>query len=192
MAAATFNYFPFDTGPGANSDEVRWGEMLSWMRTTGILTVNPPPLSAVGDCAVAPDVAMQIQVYDGTAWMQGFYFAHTNDPFPIVISPNSSGDPRIDLVTLQLDLINNEITYFVVEGTPDPSPVAPLPQQDADIWQFPLAEVTVADGAIVINIGDISDVRVPSIQGNTGSSAIVAGAGITITYSGNNIIISSP
>ena len=92
MADATIEYWPFDTGPGANSDEFRWGAMLSWMRTTGILTTNQPPLSTTGDCYVAPDVAMQIKVYNGLAWIQGFFFYATNDPFPIVISPNTSSD----------------------------------------------------------------------------------------------------
>ena len=163
--ATTFEYFPFDTGPGSNSDEVRWGTMLSWMRTTGILTINSSLNDSDGDLFVAPDTGLQIEVYEGTAWVQGFYFNASGDPFAITIATNSSGFDRIDLVTLQLDLVGNAIYYVVVEGTPSASPVAPSPQQDSDYWQLPLAEVYVANGASVIDSGDITDERVISTQG---------------------------
>lgn len=112
--------------------------------------------------AIAPELNMQIQAYDGCAWIRGFMFKHTGDTYPIVISDNDdmSGDDRIDLVTLRLDTVANTIAYHVEEGTVDPSPVPPSPVQDGDTWDLPLAQVYVANGATVINSADITDVRV--------------------------------
>ena len=56
----------------------------------------------------------------------------------------------------------------------------------------PLATVDVADGAVVIDDADITDLRVHSYQAQKGSSPLVAGSGITITYVGDQIVISSP
>lgn len=163
--ATTIRYFPFDGGDGADSSEDRWGNMMKYMRTTGIVQLTGT-LSATGDNALAPQLNMQIQAYDGEAWIEGFMFIHTDDTYPIVISDNNdaSGDDRIDLVTLRLDKDANTIAYNVIEGTVDPAPVAPSPVQNDTVWDLPLAEVYVANGATVINSADITDVRVLSVQ----------------------------
>jgi len=189
--APNIEFFPFDDGPGANSEENRWGDMMKYMRTTGILTTSNT-LSPTGDSAIAPQLNMQIQAYHGESWVEGFMFIHTGDTYPLVINDNTSGDPRIDLVTLRLDRDANTIEYHVEEGTPDPSPVAPTPVQDDVIWDLPLAEIAVSDGATVITTMDITDVRTRSYQAQKGSSNLVAGSGITITYVGDQIVISSP
>jgi hypothetical protein len=211
---ATFTYFPFDTGPGANSDEIRWGEMMRWMRTTGVITASLTLDPATDDLAVTANGTLGVQVAIGIAWMQGFYFEQSDDYYAVGLNPNTSGDPRIDLLVLSLNLITNIIEYVVLEGTPAASPVVPTPQQDADIWQMPLAEIAVADGAVTILSGDITDVRVRSVQGDGGSSAVTldsaggdetlvndgvgpdlvikglsAGTNITLTPSGDDITI---
>lgn len=156
---ATIEYFPFDDGPGADSEENRWGDMMLNMLSVGII-IQGSSMGSTDNCAIAPQLDMQIQAYAGKAWIRGFMFEHTGDSYPILISDNSSGDDRIDLVTIRLDRDANTIEYHVEEGTPDPSPVAPTPVQDDVTWDLPLAQVYVADGATVINSADITDTRV--------------------------------
>lgn len=158
---ADIAYFPFDDGPGADSDEPRWGDMMLNMLSNGVI-VQGSSMGTTANSAIAPQLNMQIQAYDGISWIRGFMFKHTGDTYPILISANNdaSGDDRIDLVTIRLDTVANTIEYYVEEGTVDPSPVAPSPVQDDVTWDLPLAEVYVANGATVINAADITDLRV--------------------------------
>jgi len=193
--AGLFNSFPYDDYAMTEND---WKLMFSWVRTSGILAATTT-LDPVGESAVAADTAMTIQIYPGEAWIEGFYFYYIEDPadpgnITFTISNNVSGFPRIDLVVIRLDLTNNTTTYVVLEGTPAASPVPPVVQQDDLIWELPIAEIAVANGATVINPGDITDVRVRSVQAGAGSSPLIAGTNITLTAtgpSGNFILIDS-
>jgi hypothetical protein len=119
-----------------------------------------------------PSTGTQVQVEDGEAFIQGFMFIQEDGPEVIDIPLNESGDPRIDLLVLRLDKENDIIFYVDIEGDPDPSPVPPDPIQNSTIWDLPLAEIAVADGATEITSMDITDVRVRSMQGDGGSSAV--------------------
>lgn len=189
---ADFDYFPFESGDGAFITEPRWKLMFTWMRTVGVLTLEDP-LPTDADLFVGPTMpGLSVEVFPGEAFIQGMFWSHTGDPAGLSITGNTSGDPRIDLVVLRTDFVNDIIEYVVIEGDPDPSPVPPDPIQNDTVWDLPLAEVEVADGATEITSMDITDVRVPSYQAQKGSSPLVAGSGITLTYSGDQIIISSP
>jgi hypothetical protein len=176
---AEFFYFPFDDGPGADSEENRWEDMMQYMRTTGVLipwdqtTLEP----ATGDLAVTANGGLSVQTAVGEAWIHGFMFQQQDDYYSIAISANSSGDPRIDLLTARLDTDANTIVYHVEEGTPDPSPVAPTPVESDPIWDLSLAEIYVADGAVTILAGDITDTRVISVQASGSSSAVTLASG---------------
>lgn len=178
---ANFDYFPFDTGSGANTDETRWGKMMRYMRTTGIISASTTLDPSADDLAVTPlAMVLGVQTAIGKAWIQGFYFEQTDDYYAIGLNPNTSGNPRIDLLVLQLNLVDDTIVYAVLEGTPAMSPVAPSPQQDDDIWELPLAQIYVADSATIITSMDITDERVRSMQGDGGSTAVTfANAGTT-------------
>lgn len=187
----TISYFPFDTGVGANANEERWRDMMKWMRTTGILSTNQPLSTSTSDCYVEVNMGMQLQVHPGLAWVNGFYFSSTAIEL-INISPNPYSDPRIDLVCIRLSLIADDIVFAVLEGTPAMSPVAPSPQQDDDIWEFPICQVDIPAMTVSLTSMDLTDVRVPSYQGNTGSSPLTAGSGVTISYVGDNVNLTSP
>lgn len=183
--AGLFYSFPYDDYAMTEND---WKLMFNWARTSGVLAASTT-LEVAGDCAVAADSGMILQIYPGQTWIQGFYFLYTEDPidpgnYTFTITSNVSGFDRIDLVVVRLDLLNNSTSFEVLEGTPTASPVPPDPQQDAFIWELPLAEVYVANAAIVINAGDITDVRVRSLQAQGGSSPLIAGANISLTATG--------
>jgi hypothetical protein len=176
---ATFDYFPFESGEGAFITEPRWTDMFTWMRTVGVLsedtTLAPDAELAVNPAD--PSTGTQVQVEDGEAFIQGFMFIQEDGPEVIDIPLNESGDPRIDLLVLRLDKENDIIFYVDIEGDPDPSPVPPDPIQNSTIWDLPLAEIAVADGATEITSMDITDVRVRSVQGDGGSSAVTLTSG---------------
>ena len=182
--SVTFQYFPFDTGPGADSNEDRWYELMQWMRTPGILTNNSSLNPSTGDLAVTANGTLGVQVAIGIAFIQGFYFEQDGGYFAVSVNPNSSGEDRIDLLVLQLDLIDDNIAYLVLEGTPSGSPVAPSPEQDSDYWQLPLAQIYVSNGAATITSGDITDERVISIQGVDSDVTLTSAGGTTLVSSG--------
>lgn len=164
----TYQYFPYQTGSGAQVTQDKWNKMFKWMRTNGILTENTTLNSSTDDLAVTAGTGLQVQVAQGKAFIEGTFFLQDGNYTELAISPNSSGDDRIDLVVLTADFVAKTTTLEVLEGTPAMSPVAPTPQQDTDAWQFPLAEVYVADGAMSIVSMDITDERVISVQGSGG------------------------
>ncbi len=184
-----FNFYPFESGDGAFITEPRWTDMFTWMRTVGVLsedtTLAPDAELAVNPAD--PSIGTQVQVEDGQGFIQGFMFIQTNGPEVIDIPLNDSGDPRIDILVLRLDKTNDIISYVDIAGTPDPSPVPPDPVQNSTIWDLPLAQIYVADGATTITSGDITDLRVRSTQGDGGSSAVTlesVGSGQSIVAQG--------
>jgi hypothetical protein len=159
------SYFPFDSGLGESSRENRWRAMMTWMRTTGILTASPTLNTVDDDNFVSPGTGLEVQIAVGDAWVQGHMFRHADDPSYLEIPYNDSGSTRYDLVTIRADFEANTILYHLIEDSI-------IPIQDQEIWDLPLAIITVEDQATEITSGDIEDVRVRSVQGEAGSNVI--------------------
>lgn len=125
----------------------------------------------------------QVRIREGNAFVNGYYY--NNDAIPelaLTIAANASGNPRIDVIALEVDFTNQEVRAIVVQGTPAGSPVAPSLTQDAAAWQVALAHVTVANGFATIVDADIDNtVReyarlLPVQEGGTGQGGgFVAG-----------------
>lgn len=83
----------------------------------------------------------------------GVYESGSTDiAFPS-LAENTSGQPRIDLVTLRLDRSTYEIKETVITGTPAANPVAPAMAADTGttgFYDLPLAEVRVTSGATAL------------------------------------------
>jgi hypothetical protein len=81
----------------------------------------------------------------------------------VLITANASGNPRIDTIVLEVvpqgEATEGKVTLKVVDGTAAASPVAPTLTQSTALWQFPLADVAVANGAATISQGNITDRR---------------------------------
>jgi hypothetical protein len=149
---ATFEYFPFDNQP---SYEAQWRDMMETMRSTGIILWGNS--LAKGNLAVIPGTGLQIRISPGKAWMKGHMFKHTGEPYELGISSNNSGSTRNDLIVLRADFVSNTIEYKVVENSTTPT-------QNATVWELPLAQVIVSNGATTIISSDIKDLRVVSSQ----------------------------
>jgi len=67
---------------------------------------------------------------------------------------------RIDLVVARVNYATPVMELAVKNGTPAQEPVAPeLVQNAGDIWEIPLAEVTVTAGALTISNDNVKDRR---------------------------------
>jgi hypothetical protein len=163
---ATFDFFPYSTGDGSSMTATRFQGINRMIRTNGIFSTNVPLDTSTTDLYVIPGaVGLTVNIKPGTAFVYGTYWGHSGDDSEVTLNANSSGDTRIDLVVLRADFVNNITSYIAIEGTPDPSPVAPDAIQNSTTWDIPLATVSIVDGAISISSGDITDERTRSTQG---------------------------
>lgn len=108
---------------------------------------DAPLVSADGSAMQVSLAASRYAQVRGHGWASGA----TTDT--LSIGANASGNTRIDLVVLGLDRSTWAATAYVKAGTPGASPVAPALQTDTGdtgIYEIPLAEVTVLNGAASI------------------------------------------
>lgn len=134
-----------------------------------------------GELEVSADGSgMSVSVLSGQALVRGHYYDSSSTE-SVTIPTADATNPRIDTVVLKLDPTANTITLFVVEGTPGASPSAPsLTQTESLNYEYPLADIAVAAGAVAISSGNVTDRRtflVPVTQ----KQDIITGAATTIT-----------
>lgn len=134
-----------------------------------------------GELEVSADGSgMTVSVLSGQALVRGHYYDSSSTEV-ITIPAADATNPRIDTIVLKLDPTANTITLVVVEGTPGASPSAPeLTQTESLVYEFPLADIAVAAGAVAISSGNVTDRRtflVPVTQ----KQDIITGAATTIT-----------
>lgn len=73
------------------------------------------------------------------------------------IGANTSGSTRIDLMVIGLSRSTFDVTAYVKAGTPgSPAPALQLDLGDTGIYEMPLAEITVLNGASVISAAQIT------------------------------------
>jgi hypothetical protein len=107
----------------------------------------------------ADSTGMQVKVKSGQAMVRGHYYQNTAEEI-LTLTAADLSNPRIDTVIIELDPSANTILLKVIAGTPAGSPVpTALVQTDAGIYQFKLAQVAVAAGAITITAGNVTDYR---------------------------------
>lgn len=150
---ATFDYYPFDSGLGANSTEGRWRNMMNPMKSTGIIVQGTTMGNPGDDCAVSAGTGMTVNIDIGKAWIRGHMFEHSVAATSLAIASNSSGSTRTDLVVLRADFVGNTIQYQVLQGTT-------TPVQSSTVWDLPLATVAVPNGAASSASFTITDKRV--------------------------------
>lgn len=121
-----------------------------------------------------PDMTVKVSV--GKAYVQSpdqkmMYQTELDAQANVVISPNTSGNPRIDALVLKVDLgitpnnyADNVASVLPIQGTPAASPSAP---SDSAIQAavgsgnpfIRLSDITVNNGATSITNGNIADKR---------------------------------
>jgi hypothetical protein len=101
---------------------------------------------------------MVVKVPAGFAIVRGHaYFSNATETIAIT---SAAANPRIDILTLELNPTANTTILKMVNGTAAVSPVPPTLTQTTDaIFQMPLATVTVPANATTISAGNVSDTR---------------------------------
>ena len=136
--------YPFDE---QSVTEDQWSAMMSTAQETRVVT----GLAVYGDSS-----GRQVKAPLGTAWVRGHFYQSTAEEV-LAIGANASGNPRIDTVVLTLDPTANSIVLAVVAGTAAATPVPPtLTQTTTGVYQHPLADVAVANGAATITANNVT------------------------------------
>lgn len=156
MTQSSFPYYNSGTETGLPVYESEWGDLVgAFVSGSGVNgNAGDTTLETFGDSS-----GRQVKVKAGSAIARGVYYKNTAE-VTLAIAENTSGDPRIDYVVLEMDPDDDECLLAVVTGTPNPSPVPPsLTQGSTGIYQIPLAKVAVANGASTLAASDVDDAR---------------------------------
>ena len=136
--------YPFDE---QSVTEDQWSAMMSTAQESRVVT----GLAVFGDSS-----GRQVKAPLGTAWVRGHFYQSTAEEV-LAVGANASGNPRIDTVVLTLDPTANSIVLAVVAGTAAATPVPPtLTQTTTGVYQYPLADVAVANGAATITANNVT------------------------------------
>jgi hypothetical protein len=101
---------------------------------------------------------MTVTIKVGKAWVNGYVYINDSD----LILPVTVADgvlKRIDRVVIQYSTINREIKIKIKKGTFASSPVAPILQRDADIYELGIADISIVNGSTSITQANITDLR---------------------------------
>lgn len=158
MAVNANSYMPFDSGAGANVTESGWRSFMQLMTGRGDMA-NGVIRSITNTCQVYGDSSgLQVKVKTGQVWIKS-HWGEVSSEITLPIASNSSGNPRKDLVVARAHFTNNVVQFDVITGTPAGSPTLPSPTQNTTMWEVPLAEVSVANGAGTITSTNVQDGR---------------------------------
>src|SRR5689334_16416544 len=140
-----------------------WAAREKLLHGQGTVFPNYGTISGTGDGTYPPlqvqaksPASSNIEVEIGSALVAGYLYQNTA-ALTFTIGANASGNPRIDTVILRVDFTAQTVRAVVKQGTPAGSPVRPSLQQDASLWEIPLADIAVANGFSVINQTDITN-----------------------------------
>lgn len=175
MASTLDSYGPFDNSP---QYEDFWRDMMKHMlgSASGVVRGFGSDFNAFGDSS-----GMQVKVSAGECWVRGHYGKSTSTK-TLPIASNSSGSTRIDRVVLRADFTNNRIEVDVVQGTTS----APGLTTNSSMWETSLALVSVANGAVTISAGNVTDTRafttVFAENSQTSAQNLTSGSNTNLTF----------
>lgn len=148
------DYFPFNSGAGADSYEDRWRKMARLMAPSGVDLSADEVLRVYGDTS-----GKQVKMTAGVISVDGI-FAYNDAEQILPIADNVSGNPRIDVIVARLNWSTRNVEFDIVVGTPASEPTLPTLSQDNDgDYEEMIASVLVADSFTTINSSDVTDRR---------------------------------
>jgi hypothetical protein len=140
---------PNHGSPARSVTDTEYVRLAPWA-SDGVFQSASPPVYANSSGMLVRVRAGQYAIVRGHAWSSG-----TSD-YSLTIAANSSGKTRVDTVVLRLDRSTWDVTAAVRQGTPGSgAPVLVRDTGDTGLWEIPLADVTVANGAASIAAGDV-------------------------------------
>lgn len=133
--------YPFES---ANTTEDQYTLLFRNFADTGIVGSYADTQFVVSTDSSGLDV----QVSAGYAIVRGHAVAN-DGPVTVNIDPADATHARIDRIVLRLDPDQDSIRLHVIKGTPSATPaVPPIVQTDVDIYDLPIARVTVPASAL--------------------------------------------
>lgn len=107
---------------------------------------------------VTPGTGMAVKVGSGRAWLKRKWIYNSSD-YSVSLDPADNNNPRIDAITLTVNLKNTErrAYFYVINGTPAASPQRPTVSNLDDIYRLVLAYVRVPAGATSISQSNITN-----------------------------------
>ena len=102
--------------------------------------------------------AMEIQVYAGSAWIDGAGYI-LDDALTLRVDNADGTLDRIDRVVLRCDYVARLIQVDILKGTPSAQPVAPSLTRNAERYELGLADVRVNHGSATVSQSAITDLR---------------------------------
>jgi hypothetical protein len=154
-------------GPLPSSSVATTSQARGLFRGTSATGVYADAISRfTGGLAVTNGGSLNATVAAGQASVAGLYYENDASK-ALTLSAADSTDARIDVIVVRLNPASTgTLALAVLEGTPDPSPVAVAVTVAEDgIYELAVAEVVVPAGSAVL--GTITDVRVFTTRGNT-------------------------
>jgi hypothetical protein len=148
--------YPFDAGAGAAVNEGQWQAMARRFLATGVITGSLNQLAVTADGS-----GMSVTAASGDAFVIGFFYRN-DAALALTIAAANATNPRVDTVVVRLDRAANTTALAVITGTAATSPVPPTLTQSDDLFELPLADVTVPAAAGVIVAANVTDRRVLS------------------------------
>lgn len=153
---------PFDGS--AITTELQWSRMARRWGLDGVHALD----AASADLKVTGSGAATVSVAPGMAFVNGFYY-HLDAAKNVNVTANAGGAARVDYVVLRASMSANSVTVqYKTGGLTAPT----LTQDEAGIWEVPIAQCTVAAGASVVTAANVLDRRyitgravLPSIAG---------------------------
>ncbi len=160
-------------------DADSWAALIRGLYSNGVFMPTGTELQV----SATNPVTLGVLVAVGAGLTDGRYSEVYDAALSLTITTANPTNPRIDTVVLRrnLDPAVRAAQVVVKAGTATASPVAPTLQQDATIWEEPLANVAVAAGATGIVAANITDRRAAASARN----ALAVGGRIPGTVAGN-------
>jgi hypothetical protein len=141
--------WPSPTHNSRSLTDAEYGHVIPW-NADGVFQSG-------SDVVYANSSGLQVFVRSGKrAIVQGRAWYSGSSDVALTLAANSSGSTRTDTVVLRLDRSTWNVTAAVRQGTPGAGP--PTLQRDAGdtgLWEIPLADVTVDNGAGSIASGKV-------------------------------------
>jgi hypothetical protein len=135
--------------------EQEYERLVSYVQPSGLC--GTPALTAL---VYADSSGRQVKIRanrEGT--IRGFHWVSGSTEVTKALAANASGSPRIDLLVLRLTRATWQITVEIKAGTPATVPIAPTVTQDlpgSGVYEIPLAEVQVPNGAAITASGQVT------------------------------------
>jgi hypothetical protein len=170
-------YFPFDSGPGADSTEARWRRMARTWAPSGVVGSSGDDAYAATISGLALTIKRRAATGVAEAWVDGHMHRLVTADWSATVPANTATNPRVDRIVLRLDSTANTVALARLQGTAAASPVAPaLTQVNDGIWEIPLWRFTVPANSSAPLTG-LTDDRAwigPEAAGGGGGGRIVA------------------